>query len=307
MIVGEFEDTKLNPGFALYLGFERLNRNIPLREIVTTSTRKINIVNTARAAKLSRAEYVAASSVYYIELVEKGVNVFGARYEDFTDPDKEEEEYDEYSPFFVECLSVKLNVRYPLCSRNSEHVKVGNVKIYTNRQNNSNGVLACHGNGRYTLIADAIIEFNLGEEIIDFFSFEVGLFPDFYVRSKNFIYFINRDVLVKYNFNFDPLVFDASYFALNYKSDAAIPRNVIADVRNYIGLLGDQVSNEEDMLIYLKDRALNQEEFLEKMEQDGQLDEAVADVVGLDVDVESDAAMEFDDTDNSFVDAELLF
>lgn len=255
-------DTK----YSLYLGFDKLSPNEILKEIKTDSKRKINIVDEFRVKKLLKESWIPANYVYYIELEKKNrMSILGVKLGDLEDPLVEDEEFDEFTPIQTGYKKLYLNKRYP---DYSNFIMFDDVKIHTNKYNFSNGVLAQIAPTRYLFVADIIILFTFPEEIIDFYSLEVNFFPDFFVRSENYVYFINQNKLMRYNSKFNAIEFEAKYFIKNYIPQESIPdRVVIADAAN-IYQFGDAVPDVDTMLTQLLEdlRVTNTRQVQEKLE-----------------------------------------
>lgn len=258
--VGDFES--LIPGSGMYLGFDKLDPDLKLREIQTTSKCRINVVDTLRIEKLKNEEYISTNLVYYSKILRDHVEVYGIKLDDFEDPVVEEEEFDEFTPLIIRYDEILINDRYP---DYSNFVLFKGVRIYPNRYNTANGLLI-RKQKRYIFVADSIIMFNFPEPIIDFYSYEIGFFPGFFARSENYVYFINQDKLIKYS-NFNVEDFEAKFLADNYISDLKIERRVvIADVLNVFrfGELPDPDTVIDALII---EKRLNDEnQTLEKLE-----------------------------------------
>ena len=252
--------------YALYLGFDKLGPDEVLKEIKTDAKRKINIVDELRVKKLLKESWIPTNYVYYVELEKKNrLSILGVKFGDLEDPTVEDEEFDEFTPIQTGYMRLFLNKRYP---DYSNFILFDDVKIHTNKYNFSNGVLAQIAPTRYLFVADMIILFTFPEEIIDFYSLEVNFFPDFFVRSANYVYFINQDKLMRYNSKFNATEFEAKYFIKNYRPQEHVPnRVVIADAAN-IYQFEDAVPDVDTMLTQLLEdlRITNTKQVQEKLE-----------------------------------------
>lgn len=263
----------LGNGYKLSLGFERLPGEAILKNIQTDSKRRINIIDTSRLDKLEEKGYISANYVYSVENDQaihneakaNRLKIYGVKLDDLTEQNVEEEEFDEFTAIEVFCDSVFINERYP---DYSNFFTIDGVRIHSNKYNISNGILGklAGFDLKYIFIADMIIVFDFPEPIEAFYSFEMEFFPDFFVRSKNYVYFINRDKLMRYS-QFIPIEFETKYFAKNYKPSEFIKRKVVSDIMNVFRFEGVTTDSDDIAGAFVIDeRIIEKSKLQEKLE-----------------------------------------